>query len=136
MNSWTAPEGRRSRAAQARASPGESPGGRLDPTRMANQPALRTSSGLIWVIMGALFGVAALVSFGLLILNPEARSRGLAIGAVVLIVLLYAALLVSRFAIRPGPRRLRVMAACMLSMAGLSLLGIWVCALIEAAPAR
>ncbi len=32
-----------------------------DPTRMANQPALRTSSGAVWLIVAAIFTAVSLV---------------------------------------------------------------------------
>lgn len=75
------------------AGPGDPPpvASRLDPTKMANQPALRTSNGLVWLIMGGLFAAASLVPFAAL-------------------------------------------AACMLTMAGVALVLVWVCLLLEAGP--
>lgn len=110
------------------------PAGGLDPTKMANQPALRTSSGRVWIVVGALFAAASLVPFGLLIFAGDGRSRPIATVAAVLVVVLYALLLVCRFTLRPGPGRLRAMAACMLTMAGVALVGIWICAVVEGAP--
>ncbi|QBE48600.1 hypothetical protein [Leucobacter triazinivorans] len=111
--------------------PGEGrPSARPDPTKMANQPALQTSSGLIWVVMGGLFAILSLVPFTMLTVSAG-PSQPVALTAGALVVLLYALLLVLRFAIPPGPRRLRWLAACMLTMALVALLGVWLCALIE-----
>lgn len=74
-----------------------SPG--LDPTRVTSQPALRTSNGGIWLVMGALFAAASAVPLMLLILAPEGRSGGLALAALMLVLALYAAMLVIRFAV-------------------------------------
>lgn len=106
----------------------------LDPTKMANQPALRTSSGLIWVVFGGLFAAAAMIPLGLLAFGSDGRSQGAAIPTAALILVLYGALLVVRFAVRQGPRRLRAMAVCMLSMAAVALVGVWSCLMIESAP--
>lgn len=106
----------------------------LDPTKMVNQPALRTSHGTVWVIMGGLFAAASLIPFGLLIFVTSGRSQPIAIVAAVLVIALYALLLVLRVAMAHGPKRLRALAACMLTMAAVALIGIWLCALIENAP--
>ncbi len=103
---------------------------RPDPTKMKNQPALQTSSGLIWVVMGGLFAILSLVPLVMLIVSAGA-SRPVALTAAVLVVLLYALLVVLRLTIPTGPRRLRWLAVCMLTMALVALLGVWLCALIE-----
>jgi len=105
-----------------------------DPTKMVNQPALQTSSGRIWIVMGGLFAAVSLVPLALLIFQGNGRSRGVAILVAVLILTCYALLLAARFAVRRGPKRLRVMAASMLAMAAVALSGVWICALIESAP--
>lgn len=103
----------------------------LDPTKMINQPALRSSKGTIWIVMGGLFLLASLFSFGVIIFTGGGASTGLAITCGCMAIAAYAALLVVRFAVAPGPRRLRIMAACMLTMAFISLVGVWVCLFIE-----
>lgn len=105
----------------------------LDPTRMADQPALRTSSGRVWLVMGGLFAAASLIPLGLLIFAGDGRSRGVAIPVAVAVVLLFAAMVLARLLLPGGPIRLRTMAGCMLAMAAVALLGVWACALIEAA---
>ncbi|MGO1537834.1 MAG: hypothetical protein ACTHZ9_06200 [Leucobacter sp.] len=101
---------------------------------MKNQPALRTSSGLIWIVMGGLFLIASCIPLSMLIFVSPGRSLGIAIAVAVVLILLYGMLLVFRFTISARPRRLRAMAVCMLSMAGVALIGIWLCALVENAP--
>lgn len=113
---------------------GEAGRRRLDPTRMADQPALRTSTGRAWIVMGGLFAAVSLVPFMLLIFAGSGRSRGLAIAVAVLMLILYALLVSARFLLRSGPVRLRTMAVCMLTMAAVALGGAWLCALIESAP--
>lgn len=103
---------------------------RIDPTKVLNQPALQTSGGTIWVVMAGLFAVAALVPFVALVVSGG-PSAGLAGGAAIAVVALYAVLVVLRFAIPRGKIRLRWLAACMLTMAAVSLIGIWVAGLIE-----
>lgn len=103
-----------------------------DPTRMANQPALQTSSGRIWLVMGGLFLLLALVPFGLLIFGGSGKSRGLATVIAITIALVYAIMIVIRLASPPGPRRLRGLAGGMLALAGIALIGIWSCAILEA----
>ncbi|WP_098406381.1 hypothetical protein [Paramicrobacterium agarici] len=77
-----------------------------DPTKMANQPALRTSSGAIWLIVGAvltvicLLVIVPLIQFG----NPVTL-----VGAV-LVVVLYIAMIVVRLTIAARVTRLRVLA--------------------------
>lgn len=106
----------------------------LDPMMMKNQPALRTSSGLIWVIMGTLFAAACLVPLAFLAFGGDGRSSAVAIATGIAVLVLYAALLIVRVAVRSRVVRLRAMAVCMLSMAGIAVIGLWICLLIEGAP--
>lgn len=98
---------------------------------MINQPALRQSRGTIWVVMGGLFLAASLIPFGALVFAGSGRSATVALIFGVILIALYAALVTARFAIAKRIWRLRFMAICMLSMAGIALIGIWVCSLIE-----
>lgn len=102
-----------------------------DPTRMVNQPALRTSTGLIWLIIGAIFAACSLVPFVALILAEGRRSAGVATVVAALIVLLYLAMVVVRFVRRDRVTRLRTLAALMLTMAAIALIGGLLCVLIE-----
>lgn len=109
---------------------------RLDPTKMRNQPALQQSHGTIWIVMGGLFLVASLIPFGALIFAGSGRSTFTALAAAAILIVLYATLVTARFTVERRKPRLRIMAASMLTMAVASLLGIWLCALIENAPAQ
>lgn len=106
-----------------------------DPMKMANQPALQRSTGTVWIVCGGLFMLASFVAFGAMILGGSGASTPLAVTICLLVVALYVVLVMMRFVIGQERLRLRlrVMAICMLTMAGLSLIGIWVCALIETA---
>ncbi len=107
-----------------------------DPTKMANQAALQTSSGLVWVVVGTLFAVVSLVPLAALIFVSPGPSLPVAIATGILIIVLYALMLGARLRIPRGPRRLRFMAVYMLSMAGIALLGVLICALVEGAAAQ
>ncbi|MGO3147848.1 MAG: hypothetical protein ACTIJ6_09235 [Leucobacter sp.] len=102
-----------------------------DPTKMINQPSLQRSHGMIWIVMGGLFLSMSLVPFGALVLFGSGRSAPVALGVALVLIVIYSALLVTRFVVSEQRRRLRIMAICMLSMAGMALVGIWVCSLIE-----
>lgn len=103
---------------------------RKDPTKVLNQPALQTSNGTIWVVLGGLFAAAVLVPFVLLIASGGASATW-SLTMAIAVVALYALLVVLRFAIRPGTTRLRWLAACMLTMAAVALVGVWIASLIE-----
>lgn len=104
---------------------------RTDPMSMANQPALQTSSGLIWLVVGAVFAALSLVPLGLLIFAGSGRSRGVAIGVAALVLCCFALIVIARLTRPRGPGRLRFMAIGLLAMAGIALGGIWLCAFIE-----
>ncbi|QPZ38378.1 hypothetical protein [Paramicrobacterium chengjingii] len=95
-----------------------------DPTKMANQPALRTSSGAIWLGIGALLVVICLIV--LIPLIPLGNPAPL-FGAV-LIVLLYAAMIVVRFAVHRPVARLRALAALFGLIALIGLLAVLISA--------
>lgn len=117
----------------AQAAGGEGSSRRLDPTRMRNQPSLRTSNGAVWLVVGGLFAAVSLIPFAMLIFAGSVRSRDAAITIAVIVVALYGAMLVARFAIAPGVKRLSVLAGGMLTMAAVALIGVWLCLLIERA---
>lgn len=103
----------------------------LDPTRMANQPALRSSDGLIWIIVAGLFLLVCAVPLVLLTLVDPRASAPMAWITAIVLVALYAALVTARGAVTDRKRRLRLMAILMLSMAAVALIGLFTCALIE-----
>lgn len=103
---------------------------RSDPTLVRNQPALQTSPGTIWLIVGGLFLAVCLVPLsGIALDGPPAGL--VAIVTIVILVALYAAMVAVRLSSSPGPRRLRRMAFCFLGMAGVALIGMIVCVLIQ-----
>jgi hypothetical protein len=85
--------------------PGPS-GDRRDPTLMRNQPALRTSSGRIWLVVGALMAAICVVSLLLQLRN----NVPLTVLGVLVVALLYLAMLVLRFVTAQPPRL--VLLAC------------------------
>ena len=105
----------------------------LDPTKMLNQQSLRRSSGTIWLVMGALFLIASLFSFGVVMAGGSGASMPLAITGGAIAIVLYGAMVLVRLVVGAGVKRLRLLAACLLTMALVSLVGVWVCAYIEAA---
>jgi len=78
--------------------------------RMRDQPALTTSPGTIWLVVGALVvlatGVALLPSIG----NGPIW---LVVGAPLLVLLLYLGMIVVRVAVAARPRRDRLLAVLM-----------------------
>jgi hypothetical protein len=96
-----------------------------DPTRMREQPALTTSSGAIWLIVGGLF---AAISLGVLVpMTFLPAGGGIALGAAIAVAALYVAMIVMRLAVR-GRRRLQLMAAAMIVMAVVALVAVWLVA--------
>ena len=100
-----------------------------DPTRQRNQPALTTSSGLIWLILG---GLLAAISLVVLIPMLDFAPHGVALAAVVAIVVLYVGMVVVRFAVAPGRLRLGLMAAGMIAIALVALGAVVAVALVAA----
>ncbi|MCA0347220.1 MAG: hypothetical protein LCH31_09395 [Actinobacteria bacterium] len=107
----------------------------LDPTKVLNQQSLRRSSGTIWLVMGALFLIASLFSFGVVMAGGSGASMPLAITGGAIAIVVYGAMVLVRLVVGAGVKRLRLLAACLLTMALVSLVGVWVCAYIEAAAA-
>jgi hypothetical protein len=89
-----------------------------DPTALREQPALTTSSGAIWLIVGGLFVV---VSLGVLIPMSTLPSGTVAVVAAIVIALLYAGMIVTQLAVPPGRRRLGMLATGMLLIAAIAL---------------
>lgn len=89
-----------------------------DPTRLRDQPALTQSSGLIWLVVGGIFTAIAL---GVLIALVQLPPPSVALIAAIVVAALYAGMWLVRFVVRPGRRRLGLMAAGMLAIAAVSL---------------
>ncbi|MEV8338033.1 hypothetical protein [Leucobacter sp. NPDC077196] len=102
-----------------------------DPTKVTHQPALTTSAGTLWVVMGTLLLVVSSVPLIGLIALRSGPVRPVAIAAGVLMLAFTCVILVARFAVQRGPRRLRIMAASMIASAVVGVLGLLICLGIE-----
>lgn len=99
---------------------------RRDPTAVSSQPALTTATGTNWLIVGGLFTAIALAL--LLSLTTLPGSGMVGIVAAVVVAVLYLGMLVARFALPAGRRRLGTLAAGMLTIAGVSLVSVVIAA--------
>ena len=99
-----------------------------DPTWLRNQPALTTSTGRSWLIVGGLF---TLIALGVLIPMTTLPPAGVALVAAIIVASLYLGMLMVRLTVGPGRRRLGLLAAGMLGIAFVAL----VAAIIVAATA-
>ena len=96
-----------------------------DPTRMRDQPALTTSSGAIWLVVG---GLLAAISLGVLVpMTFLPAGSGIAVAGAIAVVVLYAAMVVVRLVVS-GRRRLQLLAAAMIVMAVVALIAVWLVA--------
>ena len=103
------------------------PGREDDPTLMRNQDAVRHSTGSSWLFVGALFAAAALVVFGIMLqLRPLTSPVTLSI-----VVALFVAMIVVRATVSSHRIRLRALAALLIAMAAVSLIGAVVVSLQE-----
>jgi len=95
----------------------------LDRTRMGDQPALTSSRGLSWLILG---GLLTLVSLGVLVPMAVQRMQPTAVPgtAAVVVGVLYVCMLIARFATPPGRLRLTLLAVDMLAIGFVSLLAV------------
>jgi hypothetical protein len=96
---------------------------------VTNQPALRSSPGTIWLVCSCVFVVVCLIPLVGIIVTGGAPAP-VAIVAVALLVCLLAAMFAVRFAVTSQQSRLRLLAACMLAMAVVALVGLMVCVTI------
>ena len=96
------------------------------PTMVTNQPALRSSSGAVWLISSVVFVAVCLVPL-VGIIAVRSAAAPVAVIAVVLLLVLLAAEFVLRFTISVRSHRLRWLAACMLTMAVVALTSMMVC---------
>lgn len=101
----------------------EQRGREADPTLVRNQPALTSSSGLAWIIVGGILAVTGIAILAPLIgLGPP----GVAVGGIAVIAAIYLIMVVVRFTTAGGRFRLAIMATCMIAIAvvGLVTVGI------------
>lgn len=94
-----------------------------DATRVRSQPALTTSSGAIWLIVGAL-----LAATGIAVLAPMTALAlpAVAVTGILLIVACYVAMLAARLFVGPGRVRLGLMAGGMIGIALVALVCVGV----------
>lgn len=99
-----------------------------DPTRMRNQPALSTSTGAIWLAIGAVLAVIVVaVLVPMLALNAAIAGTGIA-----LVVLLFLGLVIARFRVQAGRPRLAMMASLFVGIAVVGLLAVFFVSSIQA----
>ena len=94
-----------------------------DPTLVRNQPALTSSSGLAWIIVGGILAVTGIAVLAPLIgLGPP----GVAVGGIAALAAIYLVMVVVRFTIAGGRFRLAIMATCMIAIAVVGLVTVGV----------
>jgi len=100
-----------------------------DPTKMRNQPALTTSSGRIWLVVGAV--TTAICVVVLLALTQE-PTVGLAVFAIIADVVLYACMVAVHLTVRTGSARLWVLAVLFGLIVAITLVVVIIIALTSA----
>ena len=106
-----------------------------DETKVTEQPALTFSTGLIWLVVGGVFTAIAIA-----VLIPQAIAglppRGVPIAATIVDVVLYAGMVVVRFAVPVTRLRLRLglLAIGMLAIAAVSLAAVLIVGLASGTP--
>jgi len=106
-----------------------------DETKVTEQPSLTFSTGNIWLVVGGLFAAVALA-----VLIPQTIAglppRGVPLAAAIVDVVLYAGMVVVRFAV-PVPRlrrRLGLLAIGMLTIAAVSLAAVLIVGFASGTP--
>lgn len=92
-----------------------------DPTRMSEQPALRTSRGAIWLVVGGILGA---ISITVLALLTRGAAGGVAVVGIVIEALLYVAMIVIAIFVSRLRLRLALLAAGMLTMAAIAVVAL------------
>ncbi|SJN36287.1 hypothetical protein FM104_09165 [Microbacterium esteraromaticum] len=104
---------------------------RRDPTRMANQPALTTSSGTIWIVMGAVFVLISAYPLSALLVFERGAAFPAAVVTAIVTVVLYVLVVIMRFTVPQGRRRLQLMAGFFIAMVALTIVGLLICAAMQ-----
>ena len=102
-------------------------------TRMVRQPALQTSSGTIWLVMGAIFAACCMIPLAPMTFVSPGASQTSAVVTASLVIACYAAIVAFRIVFRRGARRLRWMAGGLITMAAAGIIGMLVCLWVEQA---
>jgi len=100
---------------------------------VTNQPALRTSSGAIWIIVAALFTAVSLVPL-IAIVADGSSAAPVALVTASLLVSGLVALVTVRLTVTARSPRLRALAGCFLGMTLVTLIGLLICVAIVWAP--
>ncbi|WP_066040325.1 hypothetical protein [Herbiconiux solani] len=102
-----------------------------DPTKVTNQASLTSSTGTIWLVVG---GLMAAISVVLLWSLQQVNSTGIAIWAIVVIVLLYLAMVEVRLLVRSMRLRLILMAVAFGAIALVALASVVIIGYSTVAP--
>ncbi|MFK4850623.1 hypothetical protein ACI3KT_03230 [Microbacterium sp. ZW T6_19] len=100
---------------------------------VTDQPALRTSSGAIWIIVAALFTAVSLVPL-IAIVADGSSAAPVALVTASLLVSGLVALVTVRLMVTERSPRLRALAGCFLGMTLVTLIGLLICVAIVWAP--
>ncbi|MBW8764433.1 MAG: hypothetical protein JF592_17960 [Microbacterium sp.] len=100
---------------------------------VTDQPALRTSSGAIWIIVAALFTAVSLVPL-IAIVADGSSAAPVALVTASLLVSGLVALVIVRLTVTERSPRLRALAGCFLGMTLVTLIGLLICVAIVWAP--
>ncbi|WP_307296964.1 hypothetical protein [Microbacterium natoriense] len=100
---------------------------------VTDQPALRTSSGAIWIIVAALFTAVSLVPL-IAIVADGSSAAPVALVTASLLVSGLVALVTVRLTVTERSPRLRALAGCFLGMTLVTLIGLLICVAIVWAP--
>lgn len=95
----------------------------LDPTRVRDQPALTTSGGRSWLVMG---GLLTLIALGVLVPMAVMNMRpiGVPLTAAIVVASLYLGMVIVCVSTPPGRLRLGLLAIDMLAIAFVSVLAV------------
>lgn len=104
-----------------------------DPMRMSNQPVLQTSSGAVWLVMGALFAIITIGTLTAIALTSAGGTATAGWSTAATVLMLFLAMIIVRLVTKRGRRRLVWMAVFFLAMAAVALAGIWLTAVYSAA---
>ncbi|MDP3209072.1 MAG: hypothetical protein Q8M65_07975 [Rhodoglobus sp.] len=103
-----------------------------DPTNIRSQPALTTSSGRSWLLVGGLFSA---ISLGVLIPMTQLPPPGVALVGAIAVAALYLGMIGVQLVLPAGRRRLGVLAVGMLAIALIALVAVGIVAAIAATAA-
>lgn len=101
-----------------------------DHRQVSKHPALWSSTGTVWLVAGAVLAAVCLVPLVSIVVTGRAASA-VATATSVLIVALYAAMVAVRLSSSRVPSRLQRMALCFLGIAGVALVGMIICVMIQ-----